>query len=169
MTARRVGYYVTVLTTEWLGRKWIQIQGFLLAALFRASLAHYLFLMTCQLIGTSSRDSCRNVQSAEHGGLYRMLFVAAVFLQFWCQRVSSSPSRVVTVRLILHLQNNILLSRRSVPYQVQGYRTRHVRCERKGGRHHLCARVQPAQPVHRHACRSVEYVRFLSLDRSSGN
>jgi MFS transporter, PHS family, inorganic phosphate transporter len=29
------GYYVTVLTVEYLGRKWIQIQGFLLAALFR--------------------------------------------------------------------------------------------------------------------------------------
>ena len=30
------GYYVTILTIEKLGRKWIQIQGFLLAALFRA-------------------------------------------------------------------------------------------------------------------------------------
>lgn len=30
------GYYVTVLTIEKLGRKWIQIQGFLMAALFRA-------------------------------------------------------------------------------------------------------------------------------------
>lgn len=90
-----------------------------------------------------------------------MFLLSSVLLQFWCQRVSSSPSRVVTVRLILHLQNNILLSRRSVPYQVQGYRTRHVRRERKGGRHHLCARVQPTQSVHRHACRSVEYVRFL--------
>jgi hypothetical protein len=29
------GYYVTVLTIEKLGRKWIQIQGFLMAALFR--------------------------------------------------------------------------------------------------------------------------------------
>ena len=29
------GYYVTVFTIEWLGRKWIQIQGFLLCALFR--------------------------------------------------------------------------------------------------------------------------------------
>lgn len=29
------GYYATVLTIEILGRKWIQIQGFLLAALFR--------------------------------------------------------------------------------------------------------------------------------------
>ena len=28
------GYYVSILTIEWLGRKWIQIQGFLLAALF---------------------------------------------------------------------------------------------------------------------------------------
>ena len=31
------GYYVTVLTVEYLGRKWIQIQGFLLEALFRKS------------------------------------------------------------------------------------------------------------------------------------
>lgn len=30
-----LGYYVTVLTIEKLGRKWIQIQGFLMAALFR--------------------------------------------------------------------------------------------------------------------------------------
>lgn len=29
------GYYATILTIEYLGRKWIQIQGFLLAALFR--------------------------------------------------------------------------------------------------------------------------------------
>ena len=29
------GYYVTVLTIEKLGRKWIQIQGFLFEALFR--------------------------------------------------------------------------------------------------------------------------------------
>ena len=29
------GYYVSILTIEKLGRKWIQIQGFLLAALFR--------------------------------------------------------------------------------------------------------------------------------------
>ena len=29
------GYYVTVLTVEKLGRKWIQTQGFLLEALFR--------------------------------------------------------------------------------------------------------------------------------------
>nr|AKO22759.1 phosphate transporter [Leucocortinarius bulbiger] len=33
------GYYVTVLTIEKLGRKWIQIQGFLMAALFLAILA----------------------------------------------------------------------------------------------------------------------------------
>lgn len=33
------GYYVTVLTIEKLGRKWIQIQGFLLAAFFLAILA----------------------------------------------------------------------------------------------------------------------------------
>ena len=29
------GYYVSVLSIEYLGRKWIQIQGFLFAALFR--------------------------------------------------------------------------------------------------------------------------------------
>jgi MFS transporter, PHS family, inorganic phosphate transporter len=29
------GYYATILTIEKLGRKWIQIQGFLMAALFR--------------------------------------------------------------------------------------------------------------------------------------
>lgn len=28
------GYYATILTIEKLGRKWIQIQGFLMAALF---------------------------------------------------------------------------------------------------------------------------------------
>ncbi|TFK37800.1 phosphate transporter [Crucibulum laeve] len=33
------GYYATILTIEILGRKWIQIQGFLLAALFLAILA----------------------------------------------------------------------------------------------------------------------------------
>ncbi|KDQ16089.1 hypothetical protein BOTBODRAFT_31165 [Botryobasidium botryosum FD-172 SS1] len=33
------GYYVTVLTIEYLGRKWIQIQGFLMAALFLGILA----------------------------------------------------------------------------------------------------------------------------------
>ncbi|TFY51618.1 hypothetical protein EVG20_g10919 [Dentipellis fragilis] len=33
------GYYVTVLTIEYLGRKWIQIQGFLLAALFLGIMA----------------------------------------------------------------------------------------------------------------------------------
>lgn len=33
------GYYVTVLTIEKLGRKWIQTQGFLMAALFLAILA----------------------------------------------------------------------------------------------------------------------------------
>ncbi|PSS38138.1 hypothetical protein PHLCEN_2v45 [Hermanssonia centrifuga] len=33
------GYYATVLTIEKLGRKWIQVQGFLLAALFLAILA----------------------------------------------------------------------------------------------------------------------------------
>lgn len=31
------GYYATIFTIEKLGRKWIQIQGFLLAALFRES------------------------------------------------------------------------------------------------------------------------------------
>ena len=29
------GYYVSILTIEYLGRKWIQIQGFLLSSLFR--------------------------------------------------------------------------------------------------------------------------------------
>ncbi|KAH8101357.1 phosphate transporter [Phellopilus nigrolimitatus] len=33
------GYYATVFTIEWLGRKWIQIQGFLMCALFLAILA----------------------------------------------------------------------------------------------------------------------------------
>ncbi|KAA1472238.1 MFS general substrate transporter [Dentipellis sp. KUC8613] len=33
------GYYATVLTIEYLGRKWIQIQGFLLAALFLGIMA----------------------------------------------------------------------------------------------------------------------------------
>lgn len=33
------GYYATVLTIEKLGRKWIQIQGFLLAALFLGIMA----------------------------------------------------------------------------------------------------------------------------------
>jgi len=38
------GYYVTVLMVEKLGRKWIQVQGFLLTALFRMyySLLRYL-------------------------------------------------------------------------------------------------------------------------------
>ena len=31
------GYYASILSIEYLGRKWIQIQGFLLAALFRES------------------------------------------------------------------------------------------------------------------------------------
>lgn len=31
------GYYVSILSIEYLGRKWIQIQGFLMAALFRES------------------------------------------------------------------------------------------------------------------------------------
>ncbi|KAG6899276.1 hypothetical protein C0993_011707 [Termitomyces sp. T159_Od127] len=31
------GYWVSIFTIEIMGRKWIQIQGFLLAALFRAS------------------------------------------------------------------------------------------------------------------------------------
>lgn len=31
------GYYASVLCIEWLGRKWIQIQGFLMAALFCTS------------------------------------------------------------------------------------------------------------------------------------
>ena len=31
------GYYVSVLSIEYLGRKWIQVQGFLMAALFRES------------------------------------------------------------------------------------------------------------------------------------
>ncbi|THH17380.1 hypothetical protein EW146_g3417 [Bondarzewia mesenterica] len=35
----RTGYYVTVLTIEKLGRKWIQIQGFLMAALFLGIMA----------------------------------------------------------------------------------------------------------------------------------
>ncbi|KAH7333875.1 inorganic phosphate transporter [Rhizoctonia solani] len=33
------GYYVTVLTVEWLGRKWIQIQGFIMSSVFLAILA----------------------------------------------------------------------------------------------------------------------------------
>ncbi|CAE6508139.1 unnamed protein product [Rhizoctonia solani] len=33
------GYYVTVLTVEWLGRKWIQIQGFIMSSVFIAILA----------------------------------------------------------------------------------------------------------------------------------
>jgi len=33
------GYYATILTIEWLGRKWLQIQGFLMAALFLGILA----------------------------------------------------------------------------------------------------------------------------------
>jgi len=33
------GYYVTILTIEYLGRKWIQVQGFLCAALFLGILA----------------------------------------------------------------------------------------------------------------------------------
>ncbi|KIJ47754.1 hypothetical protein M422DRAFT_59465 [Sphaerobolus stellatus SS14] len=33
------GYYATILTVEYLGRKWIQVQGFLMAALFLAILA----------------------------------------------------------------------------------------------------------------------------------
>lgn len=35
------GYYVTVLTVEWLGRKWIQIQGFIMSSVFREYLTHY--------------------------------------------------------------------------------------------------------------------------------
>lgn len=34
------GYYASVLTIEILGRKWIQIQGFLLAGLFRKFALH---------------------------------------------------------------------------------------------------------------------------------
>lgn len=33
------GYYATIFTVEYLGRKWIQIQGFLLAALFLGIMA----------------------------------------------------------------------------------------------------------------------------------
>jgi len=51
------GYYVTVVTIEKLGRKWIQIQGFLLAALFLAilagrfhSLSHVAFIINFTLL-----------------------------------------------------------------------------------------------------------------------
>ena len=37
------GYYASILTIEKLGRKWIQVQGFLLAALFR----RHPFARTC--------------------------------------------------------------------------------------------------------------------------
>ena len=36
---RFIGYYVSAFTIEWLGRKWIQIQGFLACALFLGILA----------------------------------------------------------------------------------------------------------------------------------
>ncbi|KAJ7921189.1 major facilitator superfamily domain-containing protein [Mycena leptocephala] len=40
------GYYATILLIETLGRKWIQIQGFLLAALFLAILAGKFFTLS---------------------------------------------------------------------------------------------------------------------------
>ncbi|KAF8960551.1 major facilitator superfamily domain-containing protein, partial [Flammula alnicola] len=43
------GYFASVLTIELLGRKWIQVQGFLLAALFRVSyLVLHAFVLRAQ-------------------------------------------------------------------------------------------------------------------------
>ncbi|CAL1713810.1 unnamed protein product [Somion occarium] len=80
------GYYATVLTIEYLGRKWIQIQGFLLEALF--------------------------------------LGILAVLLQFRREHY------------------DILLSRRSLPYQVPRYCSRYLCCKWQGRSHHLRASVQ---------------------------
>ena len=100
-----LGYYVTVVTIEKLGRKWIQIQGFLLAALFRTCLWLFLHLYILGITWRCrSRYPCRKIPLSEPRCLYHQLYVAPgifrscnlevpqwlilfilVFLQLWGQ------------------------------------------------------------------------------------
>lgn len=61
-----IGYYASVLTIEILGRKWIQIQGFLMAALFCMSLppstrsqGMFWLILACVSQWASSLDSLK--------------------------------------------------------------------------------------------------------------
>jgi hypothetical protein len=67
------GYYVTVLTIEKLGRKFIQIQGFLAAGLFCAFSRACVFSTLTVLIG--SGDPCWKILYSQQCGLYRVFCV----------------------------------------------------------------------------------------------
>ena len=83
------GYYVTVLTIEKLGRKWIQTQGFLLEALFCTSSA------LCCTLRSSFVDTSTvpfsgyprwQVQLTQHRCVHRQLCSPPILLQLWRQR-----------------------------------------------------------------------------------
>lgn len=69
------GYYASILLIEKLGRKWIQIQGFLLEALFRMSFRHGCLVTEAYVL--NSRHSRRKVPQLEQDRVHRVLYASA--------------------------------------------------------------------------------------------
>lgn len=82
------GYYFTVVLIEKLGRKWIQIQGFLLAALFRKHSPCCPVLPV--LTRLSSGNSCGQVPHAKHCAFHRLFCLPPSAYTF--SRFPSSPN-----------------------------------------------------------------------------
>ena len=76
------GYYASILSIEYLGRKWIQIQGFLLAALFRESAPWPQTSDGSRADRTRSRHPRGPVPHAEHARVHRLFRLPPVLFQF---------------------------------------------------------------------------------------
>jgi PHS family inorganic phosphate transporter-like MFS transporter len=119
------GYFFTIFLVEKLGRRWIQIQGFLVCALMFAILA----------------------------GGYTKLSTGGKFACFAIAQVGpSTPSRTI-LQLLDILTSPVLLQlrpqryilhhpRRSLPLPRQRLRPRFLRCSREIRRHLICAPLQ---------------------------
>ena len=75
------GYYASILTIEKLGRKWIQMQGFLMAALFRTPISEP--VSQCLKLIIDSGYPRWQVPRSEQTGVHRLLRLPPVLLQLW--------------------------------------------------------------------------------------
>lgn len=160
------GYYATVFSIEYLGRKWIQIQGFLFEALFRKSLG--------PVYENPSVDThFYNLQSVswQEGSTHSAKYPSSSVSP---SSNSSSTSVLTRTFILLHhhqrlythlpllLQYHLLLSRRSLPHQIPCHRTRYLSRQRKSRRNHLRFGLQQSHQGHRYSCRPLEYVHSIT-------
>ena len=141
------GYFLTIAFIEILGRRWIQIQGFLVCALMFGIIAG-----DYNGLGTAPKFACFTIAQVCLAGLLTHLLT---------EYTHAVPSAVLQLR---PERNHFHRPRRSLPFSSARLRPWRQRCHRQTGSYTLRCLIQLPQQPRSHRC-SERHMDLLRLQR----